>query len=391
MKISMCQAIGGVSGPLKDFYADYFREQGHVVEPLPQQGSMAAIGDLLFSINFVPDIAKLAKALKKPYVAWLSDAWLNPRLNDKDCVSDYSILLHFSRNDLEKSQRLGYRHAYFLPRPIDIAPFLKASEAGGERGYPLVFVGNCYLEEQSEYRLFKRQYLAQNIPPEYGLNTLESYLAQTQFDLVTPAHTLFSAWIQAHDPDFLKRVPLPDSTIARDLNDGFLAWMVDHLLGHEMDWRARQTLVRSLAPLGVHVWGDEKGWAPCVPDGIHYHGSTRSAGESASVLCQARICVNMARRFSDGVIFRTYEAPASGGLQLAIHHPDVAAMFEEDQEIVFFRTFDEARDKAAFYLKHDEARERIAQAGRARVARDHTIRNRYQEIQTRLSSLGISL
>ncbi|MCG8403893.1 MAG: glycosyltransferase [Phycisphaerales bacterium] len=48
---------------------------------------------------------------------------------------------------------------------------------------------------------------------------------------------------------------------------------------------------------------------------------------------------------------------------LADRTEDHLASFEEDKEAVFFSSTEEMVDKAKYYLKNDEARERIAQAG----------------------------
>jgi hypothetical protein len=70
---------------------------------------------------------------------------------------------------------------------------------------------------------------------------------------------------------------------------------------------------------------------------------------------------------------RMYEVPAHGMMLLC----DKAGLnaheqiFEPDKEAVFYDSIEDAIEKIAYYLKHDEERERIAREGFARVNRDY--------------------
>lgn len=70
---------------------------------------------------------------------------------------------------------------------------------------------------------------------------------------------------------------------------------------------------------------------------------------------------------------RMYEVPAHGMMLLC----DKAGLdaheriFEPNKEAVFYDSIEDALEKIEYYLEHDEARERIARAGFARVHRDY--------------------
>lgn len=64
---------------------------------------------------------------------------------------------------------------------------------------------------------------------------------------------------------------------------------------------------------------------------------------------------------------RVFEIPACGNFLLSQRTELMKTLYEEDEEAVFFDSGDELVDKAAFYLKRDELRERIARAGHARA------------------------
>lgn len=86
---------------------------------------------------------------------------------------------------------------------------------------------------------------------------------------------------------------------------------------------------------------------------------------------------------------RAFEIPMSGGLQFASYNEELSSYFEEDKEIVFYRSQDEMIDKAMFYL--DEKNSKLVQdmkiKARRRAENDHTWSIRLQKI---LNELGIS-
>ncbi len=53
--------------------------------------------------------------------------------------------------------------------------------------------------------------------------------------------------------------------------------------------------------------------------------------------------------------------------------------FEEGEEIVGYDNVDELVDKVAYYLDHDEERNRIALGGYRRVMRQHRFRERMRQ------------
>ena len=65
----------------------------------------------------------------------------------------------------------------------------------------------------------------------------------------------------------------------------------------------------------------------------------------------------------DSQTCRSFEIPACAGLMLAERTEEHRMYFEEDQEAIYFDSFEELIDKIRFYAAYDAARNRIAQAG----------------------------
>ena len=71
----------------------------------------------------------------------------------------------------------------------------------------------------------------------------------------------------------------------------------------------------------------------------------------------------------DDIAHKAVEIAACGQFLLAERVPGHQACFEEDREAVFFGSVEECAEKARYYLAHEQARKRIAAAGRLRAER----------------------
>ena len=387
MKISICQAGKGILARYREWLTVVFEAQGYEVDPMPAKGSIGALGDLLFSMNFVPELAKLAARIRKPYVCWFCDPVVNFEVLNPAWASPYTIMFHFSRSDMERFRAAGYAHVFYLP--LSIVPASKANQNSRAARYNITFIGNCYAQSrQSPFRSYKQAYLSQSLPPEQGLATLEAFVDWAAKDLSAPLRSQFCPFVKKHQPNFFEVVPVHDRRFLSRGVEHIHRYFVDFLLYHEIDHRVRRDLVRSLAPLGMHVWGDADGWSRISEPGLHVHGVAK-ADELGPILSESKICVNVTRRITDGVNMRAFEIPAFGGFQLAQHHGDLVELFEPDKEIVCYGTGKEAVEKAQYYLRNDSARSRIAEAGRARYLKDHTFSQRCKSLMGYLKSLGI--
>lgn len=81
-----------------------------------------------------------------------------------------------------------------------------------------------------------------------------------------------------------------------------------------------------------------------------------------------------------GINLRTFEAAGCAAFQLADWKADLPRFFEPDQEVVTFRTLEELRDKARYYLAHPRERREIADRAQKRAHAEHTYRHRMAAI-----------
>lgn len=110
-----------------------------------------------------------------------------------------------------------------------------------------------------------------------------------------------------------------------------------------------------------------------------------SYGEELCKVCNAaKININL--HIGSNNHSRVFDTIASGGFMLTRFAPEdegpggIGDLFEIGNEIEVFRTREEMREKIDYYLSHEDERRQIAERGRERLLRDHTIEKRMQQV-----------
>ena len=107
-------------------------------------------------------------------------------------------------------------------------------------------------------------------------------------------------------------------------------------------------------------------------------------GDEARIYASSKVSINVheeyQRRFGGDCNERTFKIPFCGGFEVV---DDVACLdryFERGRELVVASTPEEWVERVEHYLRHPEERASIIEAGRQRVARDHTYHNRVAQL-----------
>ena len=102
---------------------------------------------------------------------------------------------------------------------------------------------------------------------------------------------------------------------------------------------------------------------------------------TSMVYAGSRINLNISLKgIEGGTPLRIMDIMGAGGFVLTSYCAETAELFEEDREIVMFRTPEELLEKVDYYLAHDRERRRIAERGFKKVMERYTYENKMQEI-----------
>jgi hypothetical protein len=83
---------------------------------------------------------------------------------------------------------------------------------------------------------------------------------------------------------------------------------------------------------------------------------------------------------AEGGNLRTFEAPGTGSCLLTDGRGDIEDIFVDGTEVVTYATPEECAERAAWLLAHPAEARAIGLAGQRRALRDHTYRNRAEEL-----------
>lgn len=105
-------------------------------------------------------------------------------------------------------------------------------------------------------------------------------------------------------------------------------------------------------------------------------------GEASSIIfAGSKINLNISLKgIEGGTPQRIMDILGAGGFVLTNYCAETAELFEEDREIVMYKTPEELVEKAAYYLTHEQEREEIARAGRRKVLNCYTYDKKLKQL-----------
>ncbi len=146
----------------------------------------------------------------------------------------------------------------------------------------------------------------------------------------------------------------------------------------------RRQFFQGLTDFDFKIWGSE--WALNSPLGLHLQNQAArvSAEDSVKIFNATRINLNLhSSPFHAGINPqgdylnpRVFDLAACGAFQLVDWRSQLPEFFTPDQELATFASLAEAREKIAYFLAHEDERQRLAAAARERVLREHTYAHR---------------
>ncbi len=125
-----------------------------------------------------------------------------------------------------------------------------------------------------------------------------------------------------------------------------------------------------------------------------WQGRALSLAESASVIREAGICLNILRTqhaidgVPDGVIMRHFEVPGAGGFLLSTRSGVATRLFPEGVSGAYFADVDECIAQCRRYLEDSSGRAVLAGNAHAEVSARHTYTHRAAEIAHMLQTLA---
>ena len=322
--------------------------------------------DLVMTTNFWPVVSKVCNKHGMKYVSWFFDS--PPNLPTADCMEyECNRIFFFARADYEEYKALGLTNVHYLPLAVNVERLDAVKTDYCRYESEVSFVGKLYESMlpalKSHMNEYQKGYIDSVVNAQmqiYGGYIVDDVITEEFTESVRQRYKSFSA-------------------SAIQVTQKELAWAVASHVTH----LERMTLIRILAKhhqMKLYTFklsDDEK---DLLPD-VEFMGPVDYLNEMPQVFRASKINLcPVLKANRSGVPLRALDVMGCGGFLLSSYQPELAEYFIDGQECVMYTSLEDAIEKAEFYLKEDSLRNRIAEAGKARIKEAFRYEDRIEEL-----------
>lgn len=322
----------------------------------------------VFSFNYFPIVAMACKACRVPYLSWTYDSPFI-QLYSKTLEYDTNFAFVFDRGTCLDLAQKGF-DTYYLPMaaPMDCyQSVLKNRDYGKKYAGEISFVGSLYNESfgnmyrhMEKLEPYEKGYVDALVAAQknvYGYYFLEKSLLQNPQLMEN---------IQKVCPVYAKGDGL--ETAEWTLANYFLARRVTALERTEI-----MQLLGEKYPVHLYTPGDVS------IKGVHNMGKADYYNDAPHIFANSKVNLNITlKSIQTGIPLRAFDIMGCGGFLITNYQEDYLEYFTPDEDMVIYYDYGDLMEKVAFYLEHDEERERIARSAQRKVAAEHTYLQRAQ-------------
>ncbi|MDE6713883.1 MAG: glycosyltransferase [Lachnospiraceae bacterium] len=330
----------------------------------------------VFTINFFPAVSDICQIYQIPYVCWTVDCPVM-ELFSPALANDCNRVFMFDKAQYEYFRHVNPERIFHLPLATNVSRWdqviSQASSGDLDRfTSDISFIGSLYEEKDPYEKIqdlseYTKGYVEGMIEAQlqvYGYNMLEDLLKE---------HSL-SPIMQ----DFMEHVPdLTRSPYAPYFSPSYI--MAHHFIGMHAAVIERHRLLSMLSEnhaVDLYTFSDTSR----LPK-VHNRGGAKTLTEMPLIFHQSRINLNMTiRPIQTGLSLRVFDILGCGGFLLTNYQQELGDLYEIGKDVEIFTSKEELAEKAAYYLTHDEERQKIARNGYEKTRALHTYETRISQM-----------
>ncbi len=320
--------------------------------------------DVVMSVNFFPLVAQLCDKHHIRYISWCYDSPMEERLQDYFSYETNYIFL-FDRIEALQYRAAGYTRVFHLPLAVNTER-LDALNPHPSPAFTyradVSFVGNLYhspletlLYSADDYVKGYIEGILQAQLRIYGCYLLDDLITD---DLLNAINSSFS------------KIGQTDLNLNRRGLSYAIATKITHL--------ERCFLLEQCGELFDTRFYSSKA---CELNHVKACGPVKYEEEMPLVfrysklnLCPTLKCIQ------SGIPLRALDIMGAQGVLLSNYQPELAEYFENEKDMILYDSMEDAIAKAAFYLKQDDLRNKIALNGYRKVKEHFTYPQRIREM-----------
>lgn len=332
---------------LKDIEKDAYFEKR--VKELLRQDSY----DAVFSVNYYPVVAQICHNAHLSYISWSYDSPINiPNMEDT-LGYETNYVFFFDRAECQKYWNKGYENVYHMPLAVNTKRLqeVKISAADREQySAEVSMVGQLYetmlpvlLMPLSDYEKGYFEAIVEAQLRLYGGYILDDVITDELVDGMNRTYQ-----------------KLGQSEVQLD-REATVVTVAKHITHTE-----RMLLLDILSEqYQVYLYGPSTD--ETLPK-VKWRGSAGYFDEMPKVFKLSKINLNISLKcIQSGIPLRALDILGCGGFLLTNYQPEIAEYFVDGEEVVMYTSLQDAVEKCAYYLEHEEERVRIAENGFKKV------------------------
>lgn len=370
----MCDALTGMGHTLiKSDFPKNTPQQNPEYEKSLKKMVIDRKPDFIFSFNYFPIAARVAKDTETKYVAWVYD---NPLvlLYSITIIYPTNYVFLFDKTEYLKFKNNGINTVYYLPLcanakrmgAYDDFKYFKTTKWYNQG--EVAFVGSLYSEEKHNFfsRMFQispytQGYLEGLIDAQkkvYGVDVVEKSLTDRVMDEM--------------ERD-LPTGPLDNTVETREFIYG--QYVINRYI---TSLERKEVFTRIGEKYKFDLYTYEKDFT--LPNCIN-HGPIENYEGSPYIYKTAKINMNISlRSITTGIPLRCFEIMGSGGFLLSNYQADFDDCYTAFEDYAYYEDLDDMMNKIDYYLTHEKERKEIAQNGYRKTLENYTYEHRIKQI-----------
>ena len=330
--------------------------------------------DAFFSINFFPDFAIEANKRGIPYICWTYDSPSLGGITDALKLETNRIFI-FDSSEYEEYKGCDIKNLHYLPLAVNTSRLSRITvpPMSKMKFYSdISFVGQLYQSDMDRIFPLFDEYSAGYVAAIIN-SQLSLYGRDIIRDLINPkiVDTLFNEAVK--------------EALLKNLNDGFFYDVTELDFSNVTSFLLKavtnkeRVLLLSLLAKYYKVKLYTRG-AHQLP-GVLNLGIIDYLSEMPMVFKCSKINLNITlRTIKKGVPQRVLDILGCGALALTNYQEDLDKHFKDNENILIYRSMEEALDKCNFYLKNEKEAERVRKNGYKLVREQFSFEHQLEEI-----------
>jgi len=306
-------------------------------------------------------LSALSEQMGIPVIIWFVDDPYPILLHQHRFVTSSMVAFCWEQNYIPWLKEQGFGSVHYLPLATDPGMFAFKGVPNGPLQAEIGFVGTSmgphFLEK-----------IAQNFLWDNKLQAIVDEVAALVYRDNT---TAISEKVHTVLRKQGRELPFSDKRN--------YTWLCSYIIHTASMWR-RRDVINTLIPLGIHTFGDARGWTGICGKQITTHPDTDYRNGLASLYRSIVININITScQMSTAVNQRVFDIPACGGFVITDNQLVLPDLFEP-KEMVVYNDSEELKELIRFYQKNETARIAVTRNAYHRISNEHTYYHRFSTI-----------